>query len=113
MRWNCVKRNILVSLAAFLLAATSALAQTGTTSLRGTVLDKSSAAIVGATVTLDHNGQALHHQTKTGSTGEYEFLGLPPGVYSLTVEMAGFRKSEQKSVQLQVNTPTTQNVRLE
>ena len=52
MRWEFMKRNILVSLAAFLLAATSALAQTGTTSVRGTVIDKSGAAIVGATVTL-------------------------------------------------------------
>jgi hypothetical protein len=108
-----MKRNFFVFLAAFFLAATSALAQTGTTSVRGTVLDKSGAAIVGATVTLDHNGQALHHQSKTGSMGEYEFLGLIPGIYTLTIEMAGFRKSEQKSVQLQVNTPATVNVTLE
>jgi hypothetical protein len=113
MRWSSIKRCILVSLAALLLAATSAFAQTGTTSLRGTVLDKSGAAVVGATVSLDHNGQSLHHQTKTGSTGEYEFLGLPPGTYTLTIEMAGFRKSEQKSVQLLVNTPGTVNVTLE
>ena len=113
MRCDFVKSCILVSLAALLLAATSAFAQTGTTSLRGTVLDKSTAAIVGATVTLEHNGQALHHQTKTSSTGEYEFLGLPPGTYTLTVEMAGFRKWEQKSLQLLVNSPSTQNVTLE
>jgi hypothetical protein len=108
-----MKRNFVIFLAAFFLVATSALGQTGTTSVRGTVLDKSGAAIVGATVTLDHTGQALHHQTKTSSTGEYEFLGLPPGIYSLTVEMAGFRKWEQKSLQLLVNSPTTQNVTLE
>ena len=64
MRWEFMKRNILVCLAAFLLAATSALAQTGTTSVRGTIIDKSGAAIVGATVTLDHNGQALHHRNE-------------------------------------------------
>ncbi len=113
MRWEFMKRNILVCLAAFLLAATSALAQTGTTSVRGTIIDKSGAAIVGATVTLDHNGQALHHQTKTSATGEYEFLGLPPGTYTITVEMAGFRKWEDKALQLLVNSPSTQNVTLE
>ena len=113
MRWEFMKRNVLVSLAAFLLAATSALAQTGTTSVRGTVIDKSGAAIVGATVTLDHNGQALHHQMKTSPTGEYEFLGLTPGTYTISVEMAGFRKWEDKALQLLVNSPTTQNVTLE
>jgi hypothetical protein len=113
MRWDLVKRNILVSLAVILLVGTCAWAQTGTTSLRGAVLDKSGASIVGATVTLDNAAQGLHHQIKTSSSGEYEFLALPPGTYSLTVEMAGFRRSEQKSLQLLVNLPATQNVTLE
>src|SRR5580698_7311192 len=113
MGWDFMKRNILVSLAALFLAATSMLAQTGTTSLRGTILDKSGAAIVGATVTLDNAGQALHRQMKSSPTGEYEFLSLPPGTYTLTVEMTSFRKWEQKNVQLLVNSPSTQNVTLE
>ena len=108
-----MKRNFFIFLAVFFLVTTSALGQTGTTSVRGSVLDKSGAAIVGATVSLDNAGQALHHQTKTSSTGEYEFLGLPPGIYSLTAEMAGFRKWEQKSLQLLVNSPATQNITLE
>ena len=87
--------------------------KTRTTSLRGTVLDKTGAAIVGATVTLDNAAQAVHHQVKTGPSGEYEFLALLPGTYSLTVEAAGFRKSEQKNMQLLVNTPATLNVTLE
>ncbi len=113
MRWDFIKRNLLISFAAILLAAVSAWGQTGTTSLRGTVLDKTGAAIVGATVTLDNAAQAVHHQVKTGPSGEYEFLALLPGTYSLTVEAAGFRKSEQKNVQLLVNTPATLNVTLE
>ncbi|MGB6959746.1 MAG: carboxypeptidase regulatory-like domain-containing protein, partial [Candidatus Acidiferrum sp.] len=113
MRWDFIKRNLLISFAAILLAAVSAWGQTGTTSLRGTVLDKTGAAIVGATVTLDNAAQAVHHQVKTGPSGEYEFLALLPGTYSLTVEAAGFRKSEQKNMQLLVNTPATLNVTLE
>lgn len=108
-----MKRSILISLGVFLVMATGVLGQTGTTSIRGTILDKSGAAIVGATVTLDNAAQAQHHSVKTGATGEYEFLALPPGAYSLSVEMAGFRKWEQRSLQLLVNTPATQNVTLE
>lgn len=113
MRWDSMGRNILISLGAFLLAFTTAWGQTGTTSLRGTILDKTGAAVVGAAVTLDNAALGLHHQVKTGPAGEYEFLSLPPGSYSLTIEMTGFRKAEQKNVQLLVNTPATLNVTLE
>jgi hypothetical protein len=113
MRRDLVKHNFLVFLGVFLLVATSAGAQTGTTSLRGTVLDKTGAAIVDAIVTLDNNAQGLHHQIRTVASGEYEFLGLPPGTYSLTVETKGFRKSEQRNLQLLVNTPVTLNVTME
>lgn len=87
--------------------------QTGTTSLRGTVTDKSGATVAGAKVSLVNTAQATERESTTGSVGEYEFLGLQPGVYSLTVEKDGFRKYEQNKVQLLVNSPATQNVTLE
>src|SRR5580704_5774377 len=113
MRWDLVKRNILVSLAVLLLVGTCAWAQTGTTSLRGAVTDKTGAAIANARVTLNNIDQGLKRETTTDNTGEYEFIALPPGAYSLTVELTGFRRFEQKNLQLQVNLPATQNVGLE
>ena len=113
MRFSSLKRNFFIMSFAALLAAMGAWSQTGTTSLRGTVTDKSGAAIVAAKVTLASAGQALQRETQTGSTGEYEFLALPPGNYALTVEMASFRRFEQKNLQLLVNTPTTVNVTLQ
>ena len=88
-------------------------AQIGTTSVRGTVTDKTGASVGDAKVTLDNVGQALHREMQTNSHGEYEFLALPPGTYALSVEKAGFRRFEQKSLQLLVNTPTTLNPTLE
>jgi len=113
MKWSGLLRGLLFSLFALALGAGYAAGQTGTTSLRGLVLDKTGAAIGGATVTLDNSEQALHRQTKTSPNGEYEFLALPPGTYTLLIEAAGFRKWEQKSLQLLVNSPATQNVTLE
>ncbi|HTQ59570.1 MAG TPA: carboxypeptidase-like regulatory domain-containing protein [Candidatus Solibacter sp.] len=113
MRWDLIQRNILLISLAFLLLGANVNAQVGTTSVRGTVLDKTGAAIVGATVTLENTAQALHQEMKTSATGAYEFLALPPGTYSLSVEMAGFRKWQQKSLPLLVNTPTTLNLTLE
>jgi protocatechuate 3,4-dioxygenase beta subunit len=55
------------------------LGQTGTSSVRGIVLDRSGAAVAGAKVTVSNNGQALQRETQTDDSGEYHFLALPPG----------------------------------
>jgi Carboxypeptidase regulatory-like domain/TonB dependent receptor len=112
MFWASMRRSFI---AAFILAlgGTLALAQSGTTSLRGTVLDKSGAAIVGAKVTLSSESQGLHRDTTTNSAGGYEFTSLTPGTYSLTVEMSGFRKYDHGNLELLVNAPATENVTLQ
>ena len=96
-----------------LLAFSGASAQMGTTSLHGTVLDKSHAVIVGAKVTLLNSAQGLQRDATSSPTGEFEFLALLPGTYVLTVERDGFNKYEQSNLQLLVNLPTTVNVVLQ
>ncbi len=113
MKWNFIKRNFLISCLVILLASTAAWSQTGTSSLHGVVTDKTGAVIFGAAITLANAQQGLHRDTKSNGSGEYEFPALPPGMYTLTVEMAGFRKFEQKNLQLLVNLPTTVNVVME
>jgi Carboxypeptidase regulatory-like domain len=88
-------------------------AQTGTTSLYGRVLDSTRAVVAGATVTIANPAQAISRVATTPSTGEFEFLALPPGTYVLTVEKAGFKKYEQRNLQLLVNQPSGVNVLLE
>ena len=105
--------NLVISFFALLLGTTCAWAQVGTTSVRGVVTDKSGAVIASAKVTLTNAGLALTREATTSNTGEYEFLALPPGTYTLTVVMQGFRKFENKDAQLLVNLPTTLNVTLE
>ncbi|MGB9433938.1 MAG: TonB-dependent receptor [Candidatus Acidiferrum sp.] len=110
MRAQFYNRLVLMVLIALLLGGLSAFAQMGTTSLHGTVLDNSRAAVGGARVTLANAAQAFAREVTTPSSGEFEFLALPPGTYVLTVEKEGFNKYEQKSLQLLVNVPTTVNV---
>lgn len=98
---------------ALLLGTLNAWGQSGTTSLRGTVVDKSGAAIGAAKVTLSNPAQGVQRETQTNSTGAYEFLILQPGTYDLTIERAGFRKHEQKGIELLVNLPVTINTTLE
>jgi len=97
----------------FLLFTSCAWAQTGTTSLHGKVSDSSHAVVAGATVTLANQAQGFSRSTMTPPTGEFEFLALPPGTYLLTVEQSGFKKYEQRGLQLLVNVPTSVNVVLQ
>jgi hypothetical protein len=113
MERSSIKRSLLIFSVAFLMAVTGALAQTGTSSLHGVVTDKTGAIIVGAKVSLSNQALGLQRELSTGSSGEYEFHGLPPGTYVLSVVMVNFRKYEQKNLQLLVNSPATANVTLE
>jgi hypothetical protein len=108
-----MKRIALTFFAAFSLAVTSVWAQTGTTSLRGTVVDRTGGAVGQAKVTLSNPAQALVRETNTNGSGVYEFASLPPGTYFLTVEMNGFRKHEQKNIHLLVDSQGVADVTLE
>ena len=103
----------LYGLVAVVLLSPLSLAQTGTTSVRGNVSDKTGAAIAGAKVTVTSTGQALQRVTQTGASGEYSFLALPPGSYNLSVEKAGFRPFQRTNLELSVDVPVTSNVTLE
>jgi hypothetical protein len=106
--------RLAVSLMVFLFAlSTFTGAQSSTTSVRGTVTDKSGAAVANAKVTVSNPAQALVRTVETGPEGTYEVLQLSPGSYQISVEMAGFRRYEQKGIQLLVNTPATVNPTLD
>jgi hypothetical protein len=102
-----------LSLMAFLLIGASfVFSQISSTSLRGTVSDPNGAAVAGASVTITNSGAKIERTETTGPQGEYQFLSLPPGAYSLSVTANGFSRQEQSGLELLVNTPATANVRL-
>jgi hypothetical protein len=98
-------------LVVMLLAASLAWTQ-ATTSLRGTVTDPDGKAVTGAEVVLANAQSRTERTVMTGNQGEYQFLLVPPGSYTLTVKAAGFRGYEQTNLVLLVSTPATANVQL-
>jgi len=81
-----------LALAAGLL--TSAWAQISTGSIYGKVTDEQSAALPGATVTL--TGATIGARTThSGSGGEFRFLNLDPGTYTISVALGGFATTQR------------------
>ena len=65
-------------------------AQSGNGSLRGKVVDESGAAMPGATVTATSPQALAPVVAVTDGSGEYRLANLPPGTYTLKVELTGF-----------------------
>jgi len=86
-------------------------AQTGLTSLRGTVTDSSGAVLAGADVSLENAATGFHASDATDQNGAYEFPQIPPGKYTISVGKANFGK-QLKSAELLVSQPATINFSL-
>jgi hypothetical protein len=78
----------------------SALAQTTTATLTGTVFDVSGAVVPGATVTLKSDTSGDLRDTVSNSEGYFSFAAVPPGTYTITVEKENFKTWEAKSIVL-------------
>ena len=79
IKWSSVS-GIFALLLALLLLSTSTLAQTGTSSIAGTVTDQQGRAVVGAEVTLTHlaNQRAAHHRKQPLLAPMFSILLLQP-----------------------------------
>jgi len=101
-----------VGLLALLTAyAVSVSSQTALTSLRGAVTDPSGGVVPNVRVALDNKATGAHMTRTTDSSGEYSFLQIPPGQYTVTVTMTGFG-TQSKGAELLVNQPATINFAL-
>src|SRR5271154_1258300 len=88
-------RLLLISL----FGAASAFAQFNA-SIQGSVADPSGASVAQAKITLENVANHIAATTTSETDGTYRFVSLAPGTYKVTVEAAGFSKTET-SVNLQ------------
>jgi len=71
--------RVVTRLVGFFLAMSAlVLAQTATTSLRGTLYDAKGAVVAGASVTINDPATGFSRTTKSDGQGNYQFLELPP-----------------------------------
>jgi outer membrane receptor protein involved in Fe transport len=76
----------------------SAFAQIQFSQFTGTVLDPTGAAIANAKVAVVNPATDLHLTTTTNANGNYIVKEVPPGVYKITVEAAGFKTTSNSGV---------------
>src|SRR5580704_2619494 len=80
--------------------------------LSGAITDPTGLALIGAKVTLisAQNGVSRHYVTQ--EDGLYSFTLLPPAVYTLVVDVSGFKDYKQHGISLEAGQTAQQNVRL-
>jgi hypothetical protein len=82
------------------LIAASALAQFQTGNIYGKVQAKDGSVLPGVSVTL--TGVGAPQSTITGAQGEFRFVNLSPGMYSLKADLAGFGSASRSGVSVRV-----------
>ena len=93
--------------------AAPSLAQSATTTLLGTVTDKSGAVVSKAQVTATNVDTNLTRTVPTNDEGEYRIDLLPLGNYKIEVAAAGFKKTVQTGVVLEIGVIAHADAKLE
>lgn len=88
-------------------------AQLSTASVTGVVRDSSGSTLPHARLTLTNLDTAVAHVAESNDSGNYLFLSIQPGSYSLTAEVAGFQKSEVPKITLAVSQTATLDLALQ
>ncbi len=95
----CSKRAALLVCLVLTFSLVALYAQSDLGSIAGFVKDPSGASVPNAKVTV-RNQSGLERQATTNESGNYTVTNIPPGLYTVTVEAAGFKKFESRSNKL-------------
>ncbi len=80
--------------------------------LIGELFDPTGATVPGAKVVAHNDATGVDVTVTTTSAGDYRFSNLPAGVYTLSVDAAGFARAELRSVEVTLNQTGTANITL-
>src|SRR5258708_7020442 len=101
------------TLTLFVMCVFTAVDQTGTSTIPGTVRDMQGAVVPGATVTAKNDATGVTSTQTTNDAGLYAFTALPVGNYTITIEKQGFKTLQKTHNALEVGTPLTADAALE
>jgi len=106
-----MKRTLMLALLVVFVACASAVsAQTLTGTIAGKVTDEQGGVLPGVTITL--TGSTGSQTQVTDARGEYRFIGLTPGAFTVKAEIQGFRPKEQQNVDVGLSRTVEVNLSL-
>src|SRR5260370_34507900 len=112
MKASTFGKVFLAILTICLLVAVGTWAQTGTSSVVGTIIDPQGKPVPGAKVTLTNVATNAKRTAQSSGSGAYSFDLIMPGDYRLEVEAKGFSKTVLDNVRALIGKPTETNVQL-
>jgi hypothetical protein len=109
-----VKLVAAVLVAAFvpIIAAAQGGGASSTGTIQGRVTDASGAVLPGVTVTATSPSMIGAQTQVSNENGNYRFPAVPPGVYALSFELAGFNTVKRESIQIALGFTANVNVEL-
>lgn len=103
-------RSVLAALGLFVCLNGTAFAQDPRGTIRGRVVDSSTAVIPGAMVSAVNVTTGIRVSAPTNEDGMYSLPFLPPGIYTVQAELSGFNPWSREGVQVRVSEITEQNI---
>lgn len=109
-----VAASFAIAVILVLSGANSAFAQSQSSAgdLTGVVSD-TTGVVAGATVTARNDAINFSRSTTSDAAGEYKIVGLPPGVYEVTIESAKYKKSVFPNIRITIGETAALNATLE
>ncbi|HTS35664.1 MAG TPA: carboxypeptidase regulatory-like domain-containing protein [Candidatus Solibacter sp.] len=109
MRWSVIGLVVLVCVS----LPTVVQAQGTGGRILGRVADPSGAVLASVKVVATNDATGVAHDANTNDTGDYVFPDLPVGTYSVTFDLAGFKKVVRHGITLDVNQAITLNMTMQ
>jgi hypothetical protein len=112
--WRRQMRTTLVAavVGVILCAAPAALAQQGTSEIRGRVVDEQGAVLPGVAIVVTNEDTGVFREASTGADGSYYISQIVPGRYRVMAKLEGFRPLERRDLALAVGATLTINLTL-
>jgi hypothetical protein len=111
-RWSIAALSLVLAFAtaAPVFAQGGGASSTGT--IQGRITDAQGAVLPGVTITASSPALLGEQTTVSSETGNYRFPAVPPGVYTLAYELAGFNTLRREGIQITLGFTANVNVEL-
>lgn len=112
VRWSSSLIIVLLAIFVIQLSTLSAVGQTTTSTIDGTITDPNGAVVAGATVKVNASTLAVTRTATTDAQGYYRITALPAGTYKVTITGGGFAE-KTATIDLTLNRVATLNVKMD